>query len=168
MGAKIMGFIQAFIAACTAIAEFFKWVNTWFVDVWKDFRELVLAVKKYVQDKNQREHDAQQAIVDAKLKAADAQASKEIANWRAWLVLEKEIWLIRYRQILECLAKGKPEDVLIMTEMIDHDAVNNVLFFTNHSNEVKAKLIVQIMQQIAPKEKVNLSVDQLQILETKK
>jgi len=128
----------------TLIIEIFKFINMLLPELINLIKVLVgkhLAAEKRIAD-------AEAARIASELKAQTEQARKEQANLKAFQFLLKEVWRDRHDRILNFIKLGQEENVLILTEQVDNDEVDNVLFHSdNLSPEIKALRIIEIMRK---------------------
>lgn len=115
-----------------------------------DIMKLIKTIIAYFEDKKQREIDAQQTQITAQLQAASNQQKLESANIKAFKAIVEQSWQERYNLILLDLQNNTPENILILAESVDIEAVNNILFLANTSAEYKALQITQLMRNRQP------------------
>ena len=137
-----MGIIAMLGALFTAITELMKNVNMWFPDIMK----LIHGCIAEIEVRAQRIIDAAKTSVEAELKAASEQTKKEQANLAAFKLIVDESWKTRYEQVLSCINAGQEEGVLVILEAVDNAVVDDILFHSKYSNEIKALKIVEIQR----------------------
>jgi anti-sigma factor RsiW len=111
--------------------------------------ELIAMIKEwraYAAAIDARQKAAVASQVTAELKAQAEQTRKEQANQRAFLLVLDEAWKTRFNQVLACLIENRDADVLVMTESVDNELIDNILFHSDLDPEYKARKIVQIMR----------------------
>lgn len=141
-----MGIIPMLTALFGFLYELFKGIVFCLPDIMK----LIKTIIAYFEDKKQREIDAQQTQITAQLQAASNQQKLESANIKAFKAIVEQSWQERYNLILLDLQNNTPENILILAESVDIEAVNNILFLANTSAEYKALQITQLMRNRQP------------------
>lgn len=134
----------------TAVTAFFTMVGKFlegFVMILPDLLALIRSWKKLIDDRIQREKDAEQAQVTAILQAEAREQALATANLLAFKQIIEDAWRIRYEQILGYLVAGSPESVIVLTDEIDNPVVNQILFYSKAGNEIKAMRIVEQMRK---------------------
>jgi hypothetical protein len=135
-----MNYVLAFF---TAVTEVFKAINTFLPDLVNLFR----SIAAYYEAKRKREEDAIKTEIEQRLKACENQARREAANYRAHLATLNASWKQILEQVIAHIKNGQEENVLAMIGGPYNEKVNSILFDMSKTPEVRAGLIVDIMEK---------------------
>ncbi len=138
-----MGIIALLTAFFTAITELAKS----FILIFPEILALIKSWRTHFENIEQRQADAIKEQVNAQLRAQNNQAKKESANQIAFIAGLDSAWATRYEQILELINRGENSTVLVLTDTLDYPPVDDILFFSEDTNENKARKIISIMRK---------------------